>query len=86
MNIVDNRKQATGILERGAIIVAESGRKYLIIRDQLNSNNRLLNIEQMQTSYSFNDHEFTLERINKNFTIEEIIPAAEVQLTIGGIK
>lgn len=86
MQIIDNRKKLNETLEQGAVIVAESGRKYLIIRDQLNSTYRLLNIERMETAYSFKSHEFTLSKVRSNITIVEIIPADEVQLTIGGTK
>ncbi|MGE2643852.1 hypothetical protein ACQH7H_24945, partial [Escherichia coli] len=66
------------------VIVAEHGTRYLIIRDVMNEQMRLVNINLMETAYHYKRHEFTIERISKSITIEEIIPADEVQLTIGG--
>lgn len=85
MNIIDNRsKTKTPVLEEGAIVVADSGRKYLVIRDVLNNKMRLLDVAKMETAYHFEHSEFTLEYVSNSVHIEEIIPAAQVQLTIGG--
>ncbi|WP_144466747.1 hypothetical protein [Bacillus nitratireducens] len=86
MNIIDNRKKVEGTLEIGAVVVAEHGTKYLVVRDVMNEQLRLVVIDTMETAFHFRRHEFTIERVNKSITIKEIIPASEVSLVIGGTK
>ncbi len=86
MQIIDNRKKVKGVLEIGAVIVAEHGTKYLVIRDVMNEQLRLVVIDTMETAFHYRRHEFTIERVSQSITIKEIIPASEVQLTIGGIQ
>ncbi|MGG3644646.1 hypothetical protein [Bacillus wiedmannii] len=87
MNIIDNRsKVETAKLERGALIVTNLGKQYLIVRDSLNDTIRLVNLDTMATVYTYDQREFSVERMRRNFTIAEIIPASEVQLVIGGLQ